>query len=136
MRIERSLHIGASATFWGQLIAVCRKWRNGLYGTHRTGQLGEHARPFPYRALDTQGATERFDTIGQPAEARAETDRRASDTIVDDLDGHSFERRCDADEHVCRSGMLDDVRERLRADVVGRQPRRVVRLVTVHDHLD
>jgi TRAP-type C4-dicarboxylate transport system substrate-binding protein len=83
-------------------------------------QLGGHARATSGRAVDIELAADRLDSIGEPAQSRTPTDHRPADAVVGDLHAQPVSVLGNRDDHARGTGVLDDVRERLRADEIGR----------------
>src|SRR5215216_4197099 len=80
--------------------------------------LGQEPRPSARRALDPQPSLQRLDPIGQAAQTRATRRVGAANPVVPYFHGHQACPALDADTGVRRLGVLGDVGQRLRADVV------------------
>ncbi len=86
----------------------------------RQRDLGDDAGAAARRALDAEPAVERGEAVGEAAQARAACRVGDADAVVGDLDRDRPVRRREPHHDRRGAGVLDDVRDRLGDDVVGR----------------
>jgi hypothetical protein len=82
------------------------------------GNSGGDRRSGPGWALDSEGAVECLDSVGQATEAGSKLQVRPSDPVVDDLDDRRPVLPQDAHGYCRRSSVLRDIRERLGDEIV------------------